>query len=238
MELHCPNCTTQIQGEDVNVVKTIAKCRTCDNIFDFTRQLTAAQPPVPYRELHDEPAGVDLHEFGDSMEIEVSQRGAKGTWLLLAPVLTLLFPLVFMIGSGFPWFMWMVVFGVFLIAEIGVLWRGIGRLLNKTYIYVDRQFLSVERRPLHLLVRNDLIFDPIDVAQLYVVRKLIKERKRKKGKVTKIFGYSVALETHAGQRHVLIPDLHSADLARYLEARIETYLGIANRSMPGEFVDS
>ena len=237
MKLHCPNCSHQLRAGEVNVVKTIAKCASCNNVFDFTRELDEAPLPVPYHEVHDVPGGVDLLEYADHMEITVDQRRSRATWALFAPLIGLVFPFLFFWFGNFNVIFLVIFLSITVIAEFGVIAVGLGRLLNRTHIYVDSEFLTVERRPLNVLLNNQRVFDPLDVEQLYVLRKKIKTRKSKNGKVTHFHSHSVAVTTHDGQRHELIPNLHSADLARYLERRIEQYLGIENRRVAEEFVE-
>ena len=236
MKLHCPNCTHELRASEIDVVKTIAKCASCNNLFDFTAQLDEAPLPVPYHAVPRVPGGIDLVEYADSMEITVRQTKSKATWALLAPLLGVVFPFVFVWFSGFGLIPLLVFASITVIAEFGVIALGLSRLLHKIHIGVRSHALTVERRPLHVLLDNKQSFDPLDVEQLYVQRRNVKTRTDKRGRQTHFYNYSVVLRTHAGTQHELIPNLHSADLARYLERRIEQYLGIENRRVREEVV--
>ena len=61
MHLDCPECRAPVFSEDVDLVKTIAKCKSCNNIFEFSDQLNNSNElPARYRKAIIIPPGIEV----------------------------------------------------------------------------------------------------------------------------------------------------------------------------------
>ena len=234
MHLHCPNCTRQIEQDGINLVKTIAICKTCDNIFDFTRQMNEAQLPVPYRRVTHVPKNVHLTEYTDGLEISLRwrdlgtycQAGFGLFWTGFVAVWTMM-ALYGTIKGGAP-----IIFPLFSIpfwaVGIGLLYNSVAKIFTTTVISVDTDFLAIEHRPLRPIGMKNQYYRPEEVQQLYVKKKVTKN---KNGSTTT---YRVYAQLTNGKDIILVEQLNDENTARYVEQRIEQYLDIPNRPVAGE----
>ena len=231
MQLHCPHCSHHIEEDGINVVKTIAVCKSCSNIFDFTNQLDAATLPVPYRKITHIPKGIDLTEYTDSMEIRVKWRDAGGCFLLGFGIFWTGFvafwtSMVLFMGGPIP----MALFSIpFWIIGVLMLYTAITNLITKTSIHVDAEYLALEHEPLRPLGQKNHYYHPEEVEQLYVKQHVTHSKKGGRRET-----YRVHLQLRSKRDVELIRDLPKAS-AQYIEQRIEAYLGIANRPVRGEY---
>ncbi len=95
--------------------------------------------------------------------------------------------------------------------------------LNYTYIEVGEGTLRVRHRPLPFPGKKTLSTG--DVRQLFCV-----ERKGRRGSVT----YDVMAQLASGRETRLVPGFSTEREARFVEQRIESRLGLADRSVSGE----
>ena len=234
MHLHCPHCARQIEEDGINLVKTIALCKSCDNIFDFTRQMSEAQLPVPYRRVTQIPRKVHLTEYTDGLEISVRWRdaGAYCTaafglfWTGFIAIFT--FGSIFAVADGaFPWPVFLVLIPFWVIGVL-MLYSSAVQLFTTTTVSADAEFLAVEHRPLRPLNTQDQYYRPEEVQQLYVKKRV------RRGKNSTTVTFRVHAQLATGQDVVLVEGLDDEDAARYIEQRIETYLQIPNRPVAGE----
>ena len=232
MQLHCPACTTRIERDGINLVKTIAVCKSCANVFDFTEQLRTAPPPVPYTATdHHVPTGINLVEFADGLEISFRRRRAGSSFNFMFSLFwnTFLVVVTALVGSSGGWGVLLLLTPFYLVG-IWLLYLSVGYLVNTTTIFVDQHFIAVEHRPINFLVHRDKYYTPEETDQLYVKRYSPGSRNEQK-----VWAYSVHLKLKHGADIQLLTNLHSADSARYIERQIEAYLGITNRRMEGEY---
>ena len=232
MQLHCPNCASHIQSDGVNLTKTIAVCKSCDNIFDFTKQVKQATPPVPYQmDRPHIPTGIDLVEFDDGMEIRFNWRRAGNSFNLMFGLFWNIFLAVIttvMVAVG-NWPVLLLLIPFYLVG-IYMIYLSVGYLVNTTTIFVDRHFIAVEHRPINFLVQRDKYYTPEETDQLFV-----KEESPGTKNGQQVLTYALFIRLKDGKEVRLIQNLHSADSARYLERQIEQYLGIENRRIAGEY---
>ena len=231
MELNCPNCQTHIAADNVNMTKTIAICKSCDNIFNFTREMNFPEPAKPYRQIHHIPPGVEVTEFDDALEINMDWRRARKSFTFFFAVLWNLFMLVWTtIAFGSGEILMMLFATPFLLIGAWLIYSSFGWLVNTTNIYVDEQFVAIEHRPINWLLQKDAYYTPGQVDQLYVKREKV-------GSVNDrpVYGYSVMMRLRTGKEIKMVEHLHSENAACLIEQRIEEYMGIVNRPVAGEY---
>lgn len=96
-------------------------------------------------------------------------------------------------------------------------------LVNTVFVEVGLGTLTVRHRPLPFPGNRTL--NAADIQQLFCV-----ERKGRKGDVT----YDVMVQRASGQETRVVTGLRTDREARFVEQRIERYLGLADRSIDGE----
>jgi len=98
--------------------------------------------------------------------------------------------------------------------------------VNKTFVYVNYEKISVRHRPLPYWGQKTI--QAMDVKQLYSKEKI--SRSSKSRSVT----YEVHAVTRSGRNLKLVPYLESAEQALFVEQQIERYLGIKDKPVRGE----
>lgn len=233
MALNCPDCQFPIPYEDINIVKTIAKCKSCNNIFEFTkeREERGEFPSVLRSEPLVIPPGIEVLKLMNELEIMVKWRDSGSFFTIIFAFFWNVFISVFVIAlvmSGqYDMFLFLI---PFIAVGIYLIYAGIGYLINTTYITVDDERLAVEHKPINFLIQKDKYFLPEDIQQLYVKRYEVGKANEKP-----VYAFSVELMQKNRREVNLIKGLHSVEYARYIEREIETYLKIKDRSIDGEW---
>ena len=222
----------------------IAKCKTCHNVFDFQQQLDAAPLPVPIvtprttppvvHAALPPPRGLEVIEWPDALEMNVNWRHSGKHFLLTFAIFWNVFMLIFtsalIVGGGLFAFLLPALF-ILLFHGIGIymLHQSLGYVFNITNIYVDEKYLAIEHRPFDFLAQKNKYIDTADVQQLYV-----EQYHQGTQNNTPVLVYRLRLRQRNGNTTLLLDNVRSAAYAKYVEGLIERYLGIEDRSMPGE----
>jgi hypothetical protein len=88
MEIKCTSCGARVPADDVNLDRLVAKCRTCDCVFDFSGQLAATSSEAkPHRRAFvGLPAGmkvvVDEREVGDADDYRLAAGDHRGDFIV------------------------------------------------------------------------------------------------------------------------------------------------------------
>ena len=235
MHLNCPECQTHIISEDIHLVQTIAKCKSCNNIFEFTDQLKEAGFPTPYRhkpEIFNIPPGIDILHLMNELEIKIN-------WRRSAKYFTPFFALVWNVFVFFHSFIMIFSSGntsIFLFyipfyaAGIYLMYKSLGLFLNNTYITVDVDKILVEHKPINFLIQKDQYLPSEDVDQVYVTRHEVGKRND-----NPVYAWSVEVKMKDGEIISLVKELHALKYARFIEQEIEKHLDIRDRPVSGEW---
>ncbi|MFK7806696.1 MAG: hypothetical protein AB8F74_02745 [Saprospiraceae bacterium] len=238
MHLNCPSCRYPIVSDDVNLVKTIAKCKSCNNIFEFGENLKGKELPGRFRKEIVIPPGIEILQVIDELEIMVKWRESSKKFTLLFAMmwngLTLPMTVALMLGAGngsggegFGAVLFMMVFNL---VGIYMLYASVGYLVNTTYITVDENRISIDHRPLKFLIQKDKHYDAQDVEQVYVRRYSVGSKNEKP-----VYAFEVAVKMKNGKTQSIVKELHSPNHARYIEQEIEYFLKIKDRPQLGEW---
>jgi len=232
MHLNCPECRAPIFSDDIELVKTIAKCKSCNNIFNFENNLgTSGSLPARYRKEIVMPPGIEVLHLMSELEIMVKWRQSSKTFTLLFALFWnafIGFMMVLFVGLGE--FAPLVFLIPFILAGIYLLYSSIGYLVNTTYITVDDKRLSLEHKPLNFLIQKDSYYQPEEVEQLFVRKYSVGSTNGKP-----VYAFAVDLVLKNSKTKTLVKELHSVDYARYIEQEIEHYLKIKDRPVDGEY---
>ena len=71
LTLSCPNCKTDIPASDINMANTLAKCQSCNTVFDFTSLLK--RPSHKKQEVL-LPPGIEAYSTNYELDIEINWR--------------------------------------------------------------------------------------------------------------------------------------------------------------------
>lgn len=99
-------------------------------------------------------------------------------------------------------------------------WTALANLLNTTTITANHQRITVKHGPIHWYAPDPLATGQVD--QLFVFRKTD-------------HSYQVRVRMQNGRCIMLLGGIRDDVHARYIEKRLEAYLGLEDRAVPGEF---
>jgi hypothetical protein len=213
MQLQCPGCRAKILAEDVNLGTRLAKCRACNNVFEFGVPPPVASDPV----LVARPTKFRVDETPGEIEI---------TWRWFNPAMHLFMAffcaawdsfLVFWYSHAFktgaPWIM--IVFPIgHLAIGVGLTYATLAGFWNRTTIRASRDQLTIRSGPLPL--RRNFELRPGELQRVYA-----RVRPNRKGAA---LWQLIAVGRDGGE----IPLLSSVDdetQAEYLAQKIGGFVG-------------
>ena len=115
---------------------------------------------------------------------------------------------------------------LFTIFGIVMLYKGIAQLVNTIRIVVEKNRISVKRKPLPLPGNH--------VVSLADLKRLVTEKERRKEKGSTRWTYGVYAELKNDTRLKFVSGLETEDDALFIERKIEERLGIAEQRATGE----
>jgi len=244
MQLKCGQCGAPFRGADLHLDRGIAVCSACGGVQRLPGPTTVesvnnSESADSGKSFRDVPIPEQFALENDGHELTIRQR-----WFHWALLFLLCFAIAwdsFLVGwysmfagGGGPPGVFGVVFFVFPIAHVavgvGLTYFVLAGLLNSTVIRVADGKLSVRHGPIPWFGNLDLLTDSIE--QIYCQKKLHKSRDDDGRTST-----SMQFEVHAivgGQKQKLLGGLHDADQALFVEQRLERFLSIEDRAVPGE----
>lgn len=242
--IHCPTCGAKVPAADVELSLLLAKCLACDEVFSFGdavgrpdaeavgRAAGAAPDAAPDRPPIPLDHGVVEREEAGGLILELRWFGLQGVFLLVFALFWNGFLAVWYsialtaLLSGDGEAVMMVVFPLIHVAAgLGIGYWSIATLLNRTTIRVDRHGIAVRHGPLPWPGSREI---PVpDVLQLYVEPRVVR------GKNTTRTVYDLNAVLRSGSI-TLVSGIEDARSARFLEHRIEGWLGIVDRPVAGQ----
>ncbi len=231
MHLNCPDCRFPIPYDDVNLTKTIAKCKSCNNIFEFNIDTDDKELPARFRKEIVIPPGIEVLHLMEELEIMINWRKSANRFtfffsLMWNAFITFMAAIMVIAGqmAGLLFMIPFILVGVYLI------YSSIGYMVNTSFITVDENRISIEHKPLSFLIQRDRHFVPEDVQQLFV-------RKYEVGRTNNqpVFAYAVDINLKNQKSYNLVKGLHSVKYARYIEQEVEYFLKIKDRPVDGEY---
>ncbi len=232
LDMTCPQCDHPIDGQDININSTLAKCSHCqailfmeDEAFFGRKQRNRPEMMIP--------EGTEVLHLPSSLDIRTKWNKARsqgGTWfLLLFAVLwniIILPAAITMVATG-------QIFGLLtmsahLAVGLGLAYYLLGVYLNYTDIYVTEDEISIVTRPLKNPFTKNRVLKTKDIKQLFVSRYV-------SSTTNGIASYAYALYAidHDGKRNLLLKGMNK-ESQLYIEQEIEHYLDIEDERIPGE----
>lgn len=232
MHLSCPECRAPVYADNVNLVKTIAKCTSCHNIFEFEEEVrNSKELPARYRKEIIIPPGIEVLHLMNELEIMIKWSKSAKTFMLSFALFWNTFVAIavtVLILSGT--YSILLFFIPFILAGAYMIYASIGYLVNTSFITVDEKRISVSHKPINFLIQKDKHFSPNEVQQVFV-------RKYSVGSTNgnPVYAYAVDLLLKNEKKYTLVKELHALKYAQYIEQEIEHYLKIKDRPVDGEY---
>ncbi len=232
MKLFCKTCGEAIPAHDINIELAIAKCGRCHTVFKFLDELEDSARGAPAKPVEIEmPRGLAVDEWGS--ELTIVRR-----WFTPA-----LFFLVFFccIWDGFliVWYSialssmpgdmaWLALLFPLLHVAVGVglTYYTICGFVNRTTVHVASGELRVSHRPLPWPGARRIAV--LDLDQLFCSEHI------SRGKNGTSVTYRLNALLRDGSKVSLLSSIEEPLQVLFLEQKIENFLQIADRYVPGE----
>ncbi|MEQ8456222.1 MAG: hypothetical protein RLO52_18330 [Sandaracinaceae bacterium] len=228
MRVSCESCGAAVPAEDVNLERMVAKCRSCQAVFEV-RAPSKAPAERPIVSAGRVPDGVEVsegaadpsayREAGAAPPLVLTRRWlhaghkiAMGLALLLL-VITLV---VFAVGVARGDLVLMLLPVVFLFIAAAMLGYGALGLLNTTRLSVAGGQLKVEHGPLPAFGA------PVAALSLGSVRAIeVRKQRRVSGESSGVYYlYRVVAQLHDGREVDLLRGLRAHEQARFFQQRL------------------
>jgi len=165
MQIQCPACRAKILADDVSLNTRMAKCRGCNNVFEFGSAVPAVEEPLEAPR----PAKFKVRETPG--EIEITWRWFTPAHLFMAFFAAawdsfLVFWYTMAFKTGAPWIM-----KVFPIAHlavgVGITYAVLLGFWNRTTVRASRDEISFRSGPLPC--RRDRLYRAGDLRRVFVM---------------------------------------------------------------------
>lgn len=230
--LRCPSCASNLKAQDIDAARGLITCSYCGSLMNLAlpAAATGARAAPSFAPRPEVP-------LPPRLRIAKTERGVELSWRWLTPVLFFLIPFTiawdaFLLfwystaaGGNAPWIV--IVFPIAHVAVgIGLTYFVIASLLNTTRITVGPRALEVRHGPLPW--RGNAVYERSQVEQLFC------KRKERRGKNGPHVSYELWLALRNTRAVKLVSNGLEEEQVLYLEQRIESALGLADRPMAGE----
>ncbi|MEM1319986.1 MAG: hypothetical protein AAGG75_06985 [Bacteroidota bacterium] len=232
LNLKCPECNHDIGGEDINIVKAIAKCNNCGALM--TLEDNSLYPGRRRPEVY-MPRGIEMLRLRDELNIDISWRknGKNNAFLTLFAFIwnAVILPVAFFaILSGE--FHMLIFMSLHLAVGIGMIYYLLTSFINTTYITVNDYRIHIEHRPLKVPFYPDKDINIDDIKQLFVDKYVSSTTNGNKN-----YSYALSAVLRNGRRVKLLKGMQDAQQAQYIEQEVEAFLDIPDEEVKGEWLD-
>lgn len=229
MQLNCPYCQSPVPAANVNIAQLVAKCERCNQLFTFDRQLEHIERHRTEVLL---PPGIESYSMLSDLYFEVSWRSGKEMaffiiFTIFWDSIVFLFAVLAILSGQLSMLLFL---SLHLAVGIGLLYYTISLLINKTYIYVNRQSIHIEHKPLPKLFSPSRDIESSEIGQLFLERYV---SSKTNGVPNYAFAVQVLLKNN--ERVNLVKGLRTEEQGRYIEQQVERFLGIKDRVVEGEW---
>ena len=230
MQINCPNCAEQIESDNINIDKGVAKCGNCNTVFSYEddTHLSYRRRPEVFM-----PEEFEVLPLRNELSIHYKWRKTRSisASMIFFTVLwnAMLLPFIIAVIASGNLFT-LIGIGVHLLVGLGLITNIILTLINSTYITVDDYELAIEHRPfaLPLFAKNQYI-DVKEIEQIYV-QKYVSETVNGVAK----YAYQIIAQLKNGEEVKVLKGFRHKDKALYVEQEIEIFLDIPDKAVKGE----
>lgn len=238
--LACPECGRDVPLADVSMDRGVALCRHCSRVFGLQELLGRPArdetegdgPPAELVAALPPPDGVTVAEQAGGLVVK--RRWFHATYLgLLAFAVFWDGFLVVWYAAAFAGFasgegdaLFALLFPLLHVAAgVGITWMALAGLLNRTTVTVRGSKLRVQHGPVPWA--HPPVIPTARLRQLFVV-----QRRGSKGAIS----YELHARLTDGSSEKLLGGLRDLRQGRYIEKRVEAFVGIRDRIDPEEHV--
>ena len=235
LNLVCDKCGSQIEGSNININSSLAKCGSCNTVFSIKDDHFFVTDRIGRPEMI-MPAGTDVLELSDSLDIRLD-------WLKSHPQGTLTFLTIFTVfwngilaimagGAVLSGSIESVAFmSIHLLVGLGLLYYLATVYLNYTDIIVTESYIEIDHRPVkNPFVRRKRI-ESNEIDQLYVTKYVSSTTN---GNPNYAYALYAILKTN-GKKVSLIKGMNR-ETQLYLEQKIERYMKIVDKPVQNAIV--
>jgi predicted Zn finger-like uncharacterized protein len=232
--LACPNCDNFVSADDINIDKTIAKCSSCNHVFNFEHQFEAGRKEFDYgRPEMLIPEGLEVLKLRSELDIQINwfKATSKASFAFTA-IFTIIWNLILLpfvvtaIASGA--YHILLLTSAHLIVGLSMLYYLVSIFANTTSILVNKRTLEIKTTPLKSPLRKNVKLDIKEIKQLYVSRYVASKTNNKPN-----FSYALYAITNQNKRVQLLKGM-TRETQQYLEQEIEKFLEIKDAKVSGE----
>lgn len=228
MQIYCRSCGKEIQAENINLDKMIAKCSHCNAVFSFADMYEGVQAKQKSSFDAPTPQGIIVHREYDHLLIERKWSSVSGFFMLFFAVIWNgmiwgIFVPAFSFGDDMFFHLFLV---PFILAGIYIAYMGLATIVNTTKIRVDNSALDIRHEPLPFPSRHLAVND---IEQLFTRQRISHS---KNGTTV---SYELLAIRNDAKEVSLLSNLERAEFALFIENEIENYLGIQDRPVLGEY---
>lgn len=240
MKINCPKCDTPVLSQDIHEADSMAVCRNC---FHLVKLDSYRQDNTPVDNSHKNilvpPDGVAARSEYNNLIIQVESRKlTKGWWefwfgfaFMVIPTI-MIFALLFApdASNPAPWFVF-IFLGIFEAIGLYMLWEGFCKIVNVATIKVGSQDMTVNYSPINFGKYKTRKYPVSEIEQFFVRR-----YSNKKQNDRPVYEYAVDFKTNNENKIAwLLKGLSDVEAAWFIESEIESYLGIQDQYVEGEF---
>ncbi len=228
VELRCKSCGALLKPENLVERLAMARCDHCGAVFGIeglpsphTGEMPRQRVAVPM------PKGIEVNQFGGSLEITRRWFGFIFIFLVFFCIFWDGFMIVWhaIALSNRAWFM--SVFGLIHTAVgVGLTYFTIAGFVNRTVIRAGQGIIEIRHGPLPWPGNKTLASH--DVKQLYCKEKV------HRGKNGVHCTYTIHAMMTNDRGETVVRGLTDSEQALYIEQRLEQFLGMKDKSVPGE----
>ncbi len=220
--IKCKNCGANVPTENINIQKALAKCSSCDCVFNFDNQVKVTRPSVAM------PEKFEVLQLRSSLDI--SYKWYSPMYIFLA------FFALFWNGFMAVWYyialtegVWMMaIFGVFHLAVgVGLIYTVLAGFFNSTHINATQTRLKFLHEPLWWRGNRE-----IEVSEIDQIFCKLQVNRGKNGSTS--LAYHLCMIDVTGKHTKLLTNLETPEQALFLEQELEKFLGIEDRRVAGE----
>jgi hypothetical protein len=221
MNLKCPQCSTPIPPQNINVQQMVAACPQCGHVFKF--DLSPVQGTTRLKRKVKAPVHLSIQQSEDDLRITFARDNNWGNKLgFIMTLLITAFGLLLVVSTktdsryyGIDTISGLILFFVGIVLTIWLLVS----IVNRTSIVISPESLMIVHQPVE--IPPPIFYNSAEIRQLYCK------------KLNHLYFELHALMTDGSDEILLtlIPE----DDALYLEHVIEDYLGIQDMPVRGEY---
>jgi hypothetical protein len=236
LDLVCENCGAPIEGSNININSSLAKCEECNTVFSIKEDHFFQHEDLGRPEMI-MPEGTDVLELNNSLDIRLNwlQSHPRGTLGFLTFFALFWNGILAVVAGGaiLSGALSSIAFmSIHLLIGLGLIYYLATIYLNYSDVIVNASYIDISHRPIRNPFVKSLRIESRDIDQLYVSKYVSSTTN---GNPNYAYGLYAILKTN-GKKISLIKGMNR-ETQLYLEQEIERYLKIKDRPVSDAITD-